>query len=119
MAGVDRELLATYLRNRIEEEHLSLRKAAEQIKCSPATLSRLLSGNASQYAPDTATLTAIAKWLERNLSDFEPSHRPRQSSLAEVELHLHALPDISKADAQAIMAAVRALYEAKRERHPQ
>ena len=115
---VDRELLASYLRNKIDEDHLSLRRAAEQIKCSPATLSRLLNGGDSQYAPDTATLTALAKWLKRNLSDFEADMRPTQSSLAEVEVHLHALPDITESDARAIMAAVKALYESKRQRRP-
>ena len=115
---VDRELLASYLRNKMDAEDLSLRRAAEQIRCSPATLSRLLNGNDGEHAPDTATLTAVAKWLDKNLSDFEADMRPSQSSLAQVELHLHALPDISEPDARAIMAAVKALYEAKRTRTP-
>lgn len=115
---VDRELLASYLRNKMDDDSLSLRKAAEQIGCSPATLSRLLNGGSGGHAPDTATLTALAKWLDKNLSDFEADMRPNQSSLAEVELHLHALPDITASDARAIMAAVKALYEAKRTRPP-
>lgn len=118
MAGVDRDLLASYLQNRMDEQQLSLRKAADQIVCSPATLSRLLNGKSGGHAPDTATLTAVAKWLNKNLSDFETEMRPSQSSLAEVELHLHALPDITEPDARAIMAAVKALYEAKRTRPP-
>ena len=48
------------------------------------------------------------------LADFEEGKRPSGSTLAEVEVHLHALPDISQEDAEAMMAAVRALYEAKR-----
>ena len=118
VAGIDRDLLASYLRNKMNEEELSLRKAAEQIGCSAATLSRLLSGSASDYEADTATVTAATKWLHRTLADFEPARRPNESSLAEVEMHLHALPHITEADVRAMMAVIKTLYDDKRKRQP-
>jgi transcriptional regulator with XRE-family HTH domain len=116
MAGVDRELLASYVRNKMQKEDLSLRKAADVIKCSPATLSRLLAGSEGEYEPDTATLVAVGKWLGRNMSDFEPERRPARSTMTEVEMHMHALPDISERDATEMIAVVRALYASKRKR---
>lgn len=113
VAGIDRELLASYVRNKMNEERLSLRRAAQQIGCSPATLSRVLLGSSSDYEPDTATLNAIATWLKRGLSDFELTKRPPQSSLAEVEMHLHALPNITDTDVRAMMAVIKALYDNK------
>jgi transcriptional regulator with XRE-family HTH domain len=118
MVGMDRGLLATYLRAKMTEEKLSLRKAAEMVGCSPATLSRLLSGEESDYVPDTATVTAIARWLDKNISDFESDMRPTTSSLANVEIHLHALPDLTSDDARAIADVVRLLYDSKRNRVP-
>lgn len=118
VAGIDRDLLASYLRNKMNEEELSLRKASEQIGCSPATMSRLLSGSASEYEADTATLTAVAKWLNRSLADFEVGKRPSGSSLAEVEMHLHALPHITETDVRAMMAVITALYDEKRKQQP-
>jgi transcriptional regulator with XRE-family HTH domain len=121
MPGVDRDLLADYVREKMEKEELSLRKAAERIKCSPATLSRLLKGSESDYEPDTATLAAIGEWLELNASDFEQGKRPERdtSTLTEVAMHLHALPNITKQDAEEMIAVVTALYESKRKRPSQ
>src|ERR1700692_691796 len=104
--GIDRDLLASFLRNKMNEERISLRKAAESMGTSPATLSRLLNGADSQYLADTSTLNAAAAWRKRSLSDFESNRRPspKSSSLTEVEMHLHALPDITDADARAMMA---------------
>ena len=79
-------------------------------------MSRLLGGNKSDYVPDTATVTAIARWLNKNLSDFEPDTRPTHSSLADVEVHLHALPHLKSEDAQSIMKVVKLLYDEKRSR---
>jgi transcriptional regulator with XRE-family HTH domain len=118
MVGMDRGLLATYLRAKMTGEKLSLRKTAEMVGCSPATLSRLLSGEESDYVPDTATVTAIARWLDKNISDFESDMRPTTSSLANVEIHLHALPDLTSDDARAIADVVRLLYDSKRNRVP-
>lgn len=112
--ALDRALLATHIRNKMEDEKLSLRKTADLTGCSPATLSRLLGGNDREYVPDTATLGAIAEWLQMELSDFETDKRPSQASLANVSVHLHALPDLSSDDADFIMSVVRLLYDDKR-----
>jgi transcriptional regulator with XRE-family HTH domain len=111
--GIDRDLLASFLRNKMNEERISLRKAAELMGMSPATLSRLMSGSGSDYVADTSTLSAAANWLNKSLSDFEINKRPTGSSLAEVEMHLHALPNITEADASAMMAVITALYDVK------
>jgi transcriptional regulator with XRE-family HTH domain len=111
--GIDRDLLASFLRNKMNEERLSLRKAAELMGSSPATLSRLLNGSGSDYVADTSTLAAAASWLNKSMSDFEVNKRPSESSLAEVEMHLHALPKITEADARAMMAVITALYDEK------
>jgi transcriptional regulator with XRE-family HTH domain len=114
MAGLDRERLATYVRTKMANEKLSLRKAAELAKCSPATFSRILGGQDEEYTPDTATLNAIAQWLNKDLSDFETSKRPTTHTLEEVAVHLHALPDLEPEDAQFIMSVVQLLYDDKR-----
>lgn len=117
MTGLDRDLLATYMRDKMAEEKLSLRKAAESAGLSPATFSRLMDGKEGQYVPDTATVTTVANWLEKKLSDFEASNRPSPTTtLADVEVHLNALPDLSRDDAQFIMSVVRLLYDEKRNR---
>lgn len=119
MAGFDRERLATYMRNKMANEKLSLRKAAEYAHCSPATFSRVLGGQDDEYMPDTATLSAIARWLNKDLSDFETSKRPATTSLEEVAVHLHALPDLAPDDARFIMSVVQLLYDDKRQRTPE
>jgi transcriptional regulator with XRE-family HTH domain len=113
---LDRDLLATYVRNKMANEKLSLRKAAEQARCSPATFSRLLAGQEGEYMPDTATLSAVAKWLRKDLSDLEDTRRPVAKSLEDVAVHLHALPDLAPKDAQFIMSVVQLLYDNKRKR---
>lgn len=121
MPGVDRDLLADYVREKMDKEELSLRRAAAEIKCSPATLSRLLKGSDSDYEPDTATLASIGEWLELNVSDFEQGKRPERdtSNMTDVSMHLHALPNITKEDAEEMIAVVKALYESKRKRASQ
>ncbi len=113
--GIDRDLLATYVREKMAEEKLSLRKAAQYAGCSPATFSRLL-GKSDDHVPDTATISAIATWLGKNVSDFESNKRPPTASLAQVSVHLHALPDLSSDDAKVIMNVVKLLYDQKRTR---
>jgi transcriptional regulator with XRE-family HTH domain len=111
MTGLD-------MRNKMANEKLSLRKAAECANCSPATFSRILGGQDDDYMPDTATLSAIAKWLNKDLSDFESSKRPATTSLEEVAVHLHALPDLAPEDARFIMSVVQLLYDDKRKPKP-
>jgi transcriptional regulator with XRE-family HTH domain len=119
MAGLDRERLATYIRNKMADEKLSLRKAAELAGCSPATFSRILGDETDGYMPDTTTLNAIAKWLNKDLSAFAPTNLVAPKSLADVAVHLHALPDLAPADAQFIMNVVQLLYDDKRKPPPE
>ena len=109
--GVDLDMLATYLKSEIEEKSISMRGAAREIGCSPATLSRLLKGTGSQNIPDAINLMRAASWLGKSLTEFEPNRQSTPSKLADVEMHLRALPGLSEADAAALMAMVRAGYE--------
>ena len=109
---LDLDLLAQHLRSRIAERNLSVRRAAGEIGCSPATLSRLLQGSDSDFQPDTKILIASASWVGKSLADFEAAARPKETSLADVEVHLRALPGLSGADQEALVAMVRAAYDA-------
>ena len=114
LPGIDKDLLASHLRHRLRQEALSQRSAAAQMGCSPATLSRLLSGSASGHGADTATLAIAALWLNRSLADFDVARRPVTSSLADIKMHLLALPQFTAADVHVVMAVVEALQEIKR-----
>jgi len=116
MAGLDRQRLATYIRNKLAKDKLSLRKAAEIAGCSPATFSRILADQEGDYTPDTATLNAIMKWLNKDLSDFDSSKTPPAKTLEEVAVYLHALPDLKPEDAKFIMSVVQLLYDDKRQK---
>lgn len=114
MAGLDRERLAVFMRNKMADEKLSLRKAADLAGCSPATFSRLLAGDGGDHTPDTGTLEAVAKWLGKDLAYFDLEKSPESRTLADVAVHLHALPDLAPQDAEFIMSVVQLLYEDKR-----
>jgi transcriptional regulator with XRE-family HTH domain len=114
MAGLDRERLATFIRNKMKTDKLSLRRAADLVGHSPATFSRLLAGDDADHTPDTDTLEAVAKWLGKDLSYFDLEKTPDSHTLADVAVHLHALPDLAPKDAEFIMSVVQLLYEDKR-----
>lgn len=93
---------------------LGVRKAAEVIGVSPATLSRVERGN----LPDLETFTKICKWLNINPGDvlgFE------QNNSASKPLHVHfrkkttTTEETAKALADMIIAADRALNFMKQE----
>lgn len=115
-AGFDQDLLASSLRNKLREKALSLRRAARQIGCSPATLSRLLSGSTTDHRPDTATLAAAATWLNRSLADFDRARRPVTSSLAEIERHLRVLPHFTATEVRIVLAVITTLQDQRRKR---
>ena len=110
MDGVDLDMLAEYLKTKMDIRDISLRRAAQKMGLSPATLSRLLQGSNSKSVPDTINLTKAASWLHRTLSDFEYRKRPKDITLEEVEVHLRALQGVSEQTAATMIAAVRALY---------
>jgi len=112
---IDRDLLAEHLQQRIDERGLTIREAAAKIGCGPATLTRLLKGEDADNYPDTRTLIKAASWLGRGLSDFESGKRPKESSMAEVELHLRALPGLTEKDRDALIAMVKAAHDAARQ----
>lgn len=109
--SIDLDLLAQHLTSKMEEEELSLRPAAEEIGCSPATLSRLLKGADAPNYPDSITLMKAASWVGKRISDFETGNKT-PATLADVEVHLRALPGIDAGDREALVAMVRAAYDA-------
>ena len=118
-AVLDRELLATHLRTKIDSEGKSIRAASDEIGCSAATLSRMLRGSRAANFPDTRNLLRAASWLGKSIADFEPGVRNASSTLADVEVHLRALPGLSDKDKEALVAMVKALYDAAVEVRPQ
>lgn len=118
-AVLDRDLLATHLRTKIDSEGKSIRAASDEIGCSAATLSRMLRGSRAANFPDTRNLFRAASWLGKSIADFEPGVRNTSSTLADVEVHLRALPELSDKDKEALVAMVKALYDAAVEVRPQ
>lgn len=108
---LDLDMLATHLRSRMEERGLSLRATAEEVGCSPATMRRLLLGSASPNMPETANIIRAVSWLGRSLADFLVGSPAKPSSIADVEVHLRALPNLTQADTEALVAMVRAAYD--------
>lgn len=111
-APIDLDSLARHLESSIQEKKLSVRAAAGLIGCSPATLARLLQGSKSANVPDAINIMRAISWVGKRVSDFEDSKARPTASLADVEAHLRALPRISKLDAEALVAMVRAAYDA-------
>jgi transcriptional regulator with XRE-family HTH domain len=116
MPGFNLDLLALHLKDAMEEQKLSVRAAAGKIECSPATLSRLLQGTSSPFTPDSENLLRAVRWLRRDLSDFTMEATTTTSSIADVEVHLRALPGLSSGDAEGLVAMVKAAYRTVRHR---
>jgi len=112
---IDLDLLATHLRRRIEHSGSSLRTCSAEIGVSPATLSRMLQGEAAGNYPDSRNLFKAASWLGKRLSDFETGSAPSDSTLADVEVHLRALKGLDDSDQEALVAMVKAAYDAARQ----
>lgn len=109
---IDLDRLAVHLSAKIEDEGHSLRSAAEEIGCSPATLSRLLRGSETPNYPEAVNLFRAVSWVGRSISEFEKSKKVYESTIADVEVHLRALPGLSKDQAEALVAMVRAARDA-------
>lgn len=107
----DLDLLAKALRDEIDDRELSLRETALEIGCSASTLSRMLQGNEAKNVPDSVNLMRAASWLGKSIGNFERGPKRKQSSMTDVEVHLRALPGLDRADAEALVAAVRATYD--------
>ena len=111
---VDLDRLASEVNDKMREDGLSLREAAGEIGCSPATLSRILKGSNAESVPDTKNLFRIVSWLGKSLSDFERDRSPKTATLTDVEIHLRALPGLAEKDKDALVAMVRAAHDAYR-----
>jgi transcriptional regulator with XRE-family HTH domain len=112
--GINRRLLADRLESKMRANGLSIRTAATQIGCSSATLGRLLQGDDSPNYPEAATLIRAANWLGKSLSFFDLHKRAPVSTIADVEMHLRALPDLPRDAAEGLIAMVRAVYDERR-----
>ncbi len=112
---IELDILAHALQDRMKEKGLSLRDAAGQIGCSASTLGRLLKGAAAPNVPDTSVLLKAVNWLGRRLQDFEPSRNTTPTTLADVEVHLRALPGLGERDKEALISLVRAAHDAFRD----
>jgi transcriptional regulator with XRE-family HTH domain len=108
---IDLNLLAEQLKHEIKKRDFSVRSAALEIGCSPTTLSRLLAGAETPNLPDTKTLLQAVSWLGRSINDFSRNRVPQTSSIADVVVHLRALPELSNKDKEALVAIVKAAHD--------
>lgn len=109
----DRDALATEVREKMAERELSVRDAAKEVGCSPATLSRMLQGSRSPSHPEGETLVKAASWVGKSLFELSrPGSSPLRpdSTIGDVELHLRALPDLPEEAAEGLIAMVKAVY---------
>ncbi len=106
--NVDLDLLADHLKAKMTSDKLSLRAAAAQIGCSAATLGRMLRGSDVESFPDGKTLFSAIAWMNKSVADFEKGKRPTATTIADVEVHLRALPGLDEKDVEALVALVRA-----------
>ena len=113
--SIDLDLLATHLQNKMSSEELSVRAAATQIGFGAATLSRLLQGTKSQNVPDLKNVIKAAGWIGMTVGDVSPETQPRPSTIADVEVHLRALPGLASPDIEALVAMVKAGYKRAKE----
>lgn len=110
--SLDLDLLASHLKQQMQSKNLSLRAAAEEIGCSPATLSRMLKGSSAPNMPESLSLFRAVSWLGKSITDFEKGKRPSASTLIDVEVHLRALPGLTEKDKNALVALVKAAHNA-------
>lgn len=118
VSSLDLDLLAQHLQSKMRAEGLSIRRAAQEIGCSPATLGRLLQGSGSPNYPEGVNLIRAANWLGRSLSDFEVGQRKHVSTIGDVEAHLRALRDLPQETIEGLAAMIRAVYDERRIKDP-
>jgi transcriptional regulator with XRE-family HTH domain len=109
--SVDLDKLATHLKSKMEEEGLSVRAAAKEIGFGASTLSRLLQGNSNENVPDLANINRAVQWVGKSLTGKSLAAKRESSTIADVEVHLRALPGLAKPDVEALVAMVRASYQ--------
>jgi len=109
--SVDLDKLATHLKSKMEAEGLSARAAAKAIGFGASTLTRLLQGHSNENVPDLANINKAAIWVGKSLADLSLPSKPKPSTIADVEIHLRALPGLASPDVEALVAMVKASYE--------
>lgn len=108
----DLDQLAIRLKAKMSAKDLSIRSAAAEIGLGAATLSRLLQGSDNANTPDLANVSKAAEWVGVALSDLAISpSKSRASTIADVEVHLRALPGLAGPDVDALVAMVKASYD--------
>jgi transcriptional regulator with XRE-family HTH domain len=117
--SLDLGLLAQHLQSKMRVERLSIRRAAQEIGCSPATLGRLLQGSGSPNYPEGVNLIRAANWLGKSLSEFEAGQRKPASTIGDVEAHLRALRDLPQETIEGLAAMIRAVYDERRIKDPE
>jgi transcriptional regulator with XRE-family HTH domain len=110
-ADVDTELLGDLMRRRRKTDGLSLRDAADQMGVSAPTLQRVEAGQ----PPNSANLIRITKWLQLPVDEVlrkEKKPANQLATVAQIEVHLRADPNLPPDAAEAIADAVQKLYAA-------
>jgi transcriptional regulator with XRE-family HTH domain len=108
---LDLDLLADAIKAQMDAREISLRTAADQIGCSASTLSRLLQGKAAESTPDTKNLIRTTSWLGKSLSDFTRGTTTQAPGLADVLVHLRALPELDDQDKEHLVSLVKAAHD--------
>jgi hypothetical protein len=109
--SVDMDLLAIHLKNKMDSEQLSVRSAAGKIGFGAATLSRLLQGTNSDSVPDLKNVNKAAAWVGMTVADVSTRSSEKPSTIADVEVHLRALPGLHSSDVEVLVAMVKAGYK--------
>ena len=113
--SIDLDMLAIHLKNRIASKKLSVRSAAKEIGFGAATLSRLLQGGKSANVPDLRNVNKAVAWVGMTVADVSARAPHKVSSIADVEVHLRALPGLAPPDVEALVAMVKAGYQRAKE----
>ncbi len=111
--SLDRDLLASHLKSKMDDEKLSVRGAAREIGCSASTLGRMLMGSDAPNFPEGTNLIRAVSWLGKSLTNFEFQQR-RDSTIGDVEAHLRALPDLPLDATEGLVAMVKAVYDERK-----
>ena len=108
---IDAHLLQKLVHSKRKAGEKSLREAAEEIGVSAPTLQRVENGQ----IPNTASLLQIVSWLQVSMEDLYRRTKARHGdagTLAKIEVHLRADPNLDATAASAIAEAVQKLYAA-------
>ena len=106
---LDTAALGSLLRERREQNNLSLRQAAADAGVSFSTFSRVEDGS----QPDLATFTRLCAWLGISpTAFFEQVAQRHQTGIELAITHLAADPRLSPRAAKQITATLRQMYEA-------